>query len=103
MPHTVYGGHGFNTAAWPRRSNTTHRADADREKKAPNPTQAEAIAKETGARWSILLDLPYFDPCRMASIDPMYVARLFRHGIDITGVAVFGFCAHVVCRYTCIA
>ena len=31
-----------------------------------------AIERETGVRYTILLELPYFDPARMCIIDPMH-------------------------------
>ncbi len=73
---TRYSGLGFDTSAWPRRTNIAHRAAANQERNQPNPSRAEALAKQTGARWSILLELPYFDPCRMAVIDPMHTLYL---------------------------
>jgi hypothetical protein len=73
---TRYSGNGFDTAVWPRRTNAGHRAAAEDERNQLNPTRAEEVAKQTGARWSILLELPYFDPCRMAVIDPMHTLYL---------------------------
>ena len=31
-----------------------------------------AIERETGVRYTVLLELPYFDPARMCIIDPMH-------------------------------
>jgi hypothetical protein len=63
---TRYSGNGFDTAAWPRRTNAGHRAAAQQERMQTNPSASERVAKDTGARWSMLLELPYLDPCRMA-------------------------------------
>ena len=76
MPHTVYSGHGFDTAQWPRRTNANHRAGARSEQTASNPTEAQRIASRTGARWSILLELSYFDAPRMTILDPMHTLYL---------------------------
>ena len=32
----------------------------------------ESICKQTGVRWSELLRLPYFDPVRFVTVDPMH-------------------------------
>jgi len=52
---TVYGGHGFDTTAWPRRTNANHRRKAVREANAKNISQAAAMAKEGNFSKSIPL------------------------------------------------
>jgi len=56
----------------PRRTNVKHRIDAKRWKSANGPTARAAVQKDTGVKWSQLLDLDYFDPVRMTVIDPMH-------------------------------
>jgi hypothetical protein len=75
--HTVYSGNGFDTDDWPRRTNATHRIAAREEAQQLNPTRAKDLAKRTGARWSILLELPYFDPCTMAVIGSRLACPMF--------------------------
>lgn len=54
------------------RSNDRHRADAEMERMAHTPTDAKAISKATGARYSVLYQLPYYDAIRFSLIDPMH-------------------------------
>lgn len=57
---------------WVRRTNAEFRTAANEYKEAPTRTAAEGILKRTGARWSELLRLPYWDPTRFIVIDPMH-------------------------------
>lgn len=63
---------GFNISEWLPRKSTQHRKNV----KAINACRTQAGKKELesrlGCRYSVLLDLPYFDPIRMAIIDPMH-------------------------------
>ena len=61
---TVYGGIGFNTASWPKRNLRVHRERAHTWANMANPSRAKAQAVSTGVRWTVLLELPYFDPSR---------------------------------------
>jgi hypothetical protein len=48
--------------------------------------ESDAIFAETGARWSELLRLPYFDPTRFIVIDAMYLSLINRHFQDVLGI-----------------
>ena len=63
---------GFVRSLWPPRSNSNHRSSAIRTKKCPNKTQRQKMESELGCRYSVLLELSYFDPVRMVVIDPMH-------------------------------
>ena len=63
---------GFDRSKWPARTVDEHRKSV----KAINDCEIKShcIRKELelGCRYSVLLDLPYFDPVRMSIIDPMH-------------------------------
>ena len=63
---------GFNRSSWPARDVQKHK-DTCRKLKACN-TQAgvHAIEVETGIKYSVLIELDYFDPIRFTIVDPMH-------------------------------
>ena len=63
---------GFDRSQWPPRTNHAHRLAAERTKNCPNKTQRQKLESEVGCRFSVLLDLEYFDPVRMVILDPMH-------------------------------
>lgn len=63
---------GFDRAMWPPRTNSNHRSATMRTKHCPNKTQRQKLESELGCRYSLLLELEYFDPVRMVVIDPMH-------------------------------
>ena len=63
---------GFDREEWPTRSLETHKLFAYQHRSAPNKTAQKQIEREQGCRYSVLLELPYFDPLRMCIIDPMH-------------------------------
>lgn len=63
---------GFDCNSWETRSSEEHKRDALRSKNAATATERKEIEKETGARYSELHRLPYYDPIRMHTIDPMH-------------------------------
>ena len=63
-----YGGN-FDRAAW-KLSKDQHRADVQKILK--STTAKEKAELKYGCRYSVLLDLPYFDPIRMVLINPMH-------------------------------
>ena len=63
---------GFNRDNWKPRSSDTHRKDVDYTLKYKNKTERAQKESEVGCRYSVLVDLPYFDPIRMLIIDPMH-------------------------------
>ena len=63
---------GFNRESWQPRSDKEHRAAADRVRQARTQTDAKKFSSESGARYSVLFQLPYYDAIRFALIDPMH-------------------------------
>ena len=63
---------GFNRQDWPKRSNQQHRKDVEDVQSCSSKTAREKMESELGCRYSVFLDLPYFDPVRMTIIDPMH-------------------------------
>lgn len=63
---------GFNRCSWDSRTNETHRKDADSTKQCTTMSSRDKKESELGCSYSALLQLPYFDPVRMHTIDPMH-------------------------------
>lgn len=63
---------GFDRSAWPKRTNQSHRENVQKLKNCNNKTEQSKLESEIGSRYSVLLDLPYFDPVCMHIIDPMH-------------------------------
>ena len=63
---------GFDRNNWTLRNNSDHRRSINLIKQAKNKTQRNKLESEHGCRYSVLLELPYFDPTRMLIIDPMH-------------------------------
>lgn len=63
---------GFDRTLWNMRTNESHRKDIEEVQKATTKTSRAEMESQLGCRYSILLDLEYFDPPRMLSIDPMH-------------------------------
>lgn len=62
----------FNIGTWTLRTKSTHDADIKEIQKAKNKTARKNAESAKGCRYSVLLDLPYFDAVRMHLIDPMH-------------------------------
>ena len=58
--------------SWKMRSNQQHREDVSRLMQCKTPTERAKTESQLGCRFSVLLDLPYFDPVHMLVIDPMH-------------------------------
>ena len=80
----------FDRATWPPRDPTLHRKfaaewlDADTD-------QRQLIFKQTGIRWTELLNLPYWNPVSFLVIDSMhnlYLGLLQRHCRDVWGMNI---------------
>ena len=67
---------GFNRDNWKPRSSDAHRKDVDYTLKYKNRTEQAQKESEVGCRYSVLVDLPYFDPIRMLIIDPTHNLHL---------------------------
>lgn len=63
---------GFNRCTWKPRTSKDHRSSIKLIQKAKNKTQREKLESKHGCRYSVLLELPYFDPVRMLVVDPMH-------------------------------
>lgn len=62
----------FNKASWPERNIVDHRKNVDTINKCNTVTGKCGLESKFGCRYSVSLELPYFDPIRMAIIDPMH-------------------------------
>ena len=63
---------GFDRSTWPPRHNEAHRRDVQHIKNCTTKTEQKQLESELGCRYSALIKLPYFDPCRMLTVDPMH-------------------------------
>ena len=63
---------GFDYSKWPKRNVIDHREHANEHLLANHRSKQEEIERNYGVRYSVLLELPYFDPIRMAVVDPMH-------------------------------
>ena len=74
----------FDRSLWTPRTNEHHRMIAQRFRKSKTRAQQQDIEKEFGIRYSVLLELPYFDAARMCVVDPMHNLLLgtARHMVD---------------------
>lgn len=63
---------GFNMDQWELRTNSAHRNNIEDIKKAKTKTERNQLESHFGCRYSVLLQLTYFDPTRMLIIDPMH-------------------------------
>lgn len=51
---------------------SVHKATCQKLKKCKSANQASLLESQTGVRYSILMELPYFDPIRFTIVDPMH-------------------------------
>ena len=63
---------GFDRSLWEPRSIVSHRQHALAHKNCKTAQQQKLIEREYGCRYSILLELPYYDVVRMSVVDPMH-------------------------------
>ena len=63
---------GFERDQWTPRTNSSHRRDVEKMAECESKTALERMESELGCRFSILLNLPYFDAPRMLVIDAMH-------------------------------
>lgn len=63
---------GFDRTVWEPRSNESHRHHAREYKECRTAQQQKTIEREYGCRYSVLLELPYYDVVRMCVVDPMH-------------------------------
>ena len=63
---------GFVRSEWQSRTNQDHRSNVLEINRSHNKTQRQRLEIQYGCRYSVLLALPYFDPPRMLTVDPMH-------------------------------
>ena len=63
---------GFKHEEWELRTLSDHRKSAQKHQTANTIAEQKTIERESGCRYSVLLELPYFDPIRMCIVDPMH-------------------------------
>lgn len=63
---------GFDRDQWIKRTNEEHRTNVHCIQQAKTKTERDKLESKYGCRYSVLLQLPYFDPTRMLLIDPMH-------------------------------
>ena len=62
----------FATDTWQKTTNKPHRTHADSVRFARCQTEVNAVVRNTGAKFSVLFQLPYYDAVRFVIIDPMH-------------------------------
>ena len=62
----------FNRSEWLPRSIAEHRKAALKHKAGNTKSALHEIERQSGVRYTVLVELPYFDPPRMCIIDPMH-------------------------------
>ncbi len=62
----------INRSEWVPRTKADHKAKAFTYRDAKTRADQKALEREYGVRYSILNELPYFDPPRMCVVDPMH-------------------------------
>lgn len=63
---------GFDRDSWPKRTNAAHRQSAYQTLTSRTKADRKIIEKANGARYCILLELPYYDAIRFPVIDVMH-------------------------------
>ena len=63
---------GFDRSKWKARTDEQHRRDIERVKACKTKTEQSAMESSLGCRYSVFLDLPYFNASRFLIIDPMH-------------------------------
>jgi hypothetical protein len=63
---------GFNIGDWEKRTSDIHKHHAESIQMATCQAQIKKVIRETGARYSTLFELPYYDAIRFTVIDPMH-------------------------------
>lgn len=76
---------GFDTVSWSARDQVRHRINAKATKVALTKTQRAELESKYGVRYSVLLELPYFNIIRQHIIDPMHnlFLGLAKHAISV--------------------
>ena len=62
----------FDRSSWEPRTGSMHKSTALEHQKCTTRTKQLGIERDTGVRYSVLVELPYFDAPKMCIIDPMH-------------------------------
>ena len=62
---------GFDKETWERRANKLHRVHAESVQFAKCQSEINSMVRNTGAKYSVLFQLPYYNAVRFVMIDPM--------------------------------
>ena len=65
-----YGG--FDRITWISRDNESQREECNMLQNCTSKSERESHERDFGTRYSVLLELVYFDPIRMTALDPMH-------------------------------
>ena len=65
-----YGG--FDRVTWISRDNESHREECNMLQNCTSKSERQSHERDFGTGYSVLLELVYFDPIRMTSLDPMH-------------------------------
>ena len=63
---------GYDRDNWKPRDRESHHKQALAHRDSNTATLRDSIEREHGVRYSLLLELPYFDPVKMCGVDPMH-------------------------------
>lgn len=63
---------GFDRTTWPKRDLQEHREKCRDLQKCCTQTARELLQTQTGIKYSVLIELSYFDPIRFTIVDPMH-------------------------------
>jgi len=67
---------GFDRERWPKRKLEEHRSTCAALLKCATTASKETLQTKSGVKYSVLIELPYFDPIRFTIIDPMHSVYL---------------------------
>ena len=62
----------FNRESWPKRNLSSHKETSWKLKRCKSLHEAGNLESQTGIRYSVLIELPYFDPIWFTIIDPTH-------------------------------
>ena len=63
---------GFNQSTWPPRTVESHRINIQRIQQCKTKHAQMVLESKLGCPYSVLMQLPYFDPIKMLAIEPMH-------------------------------
>ena len=75
----------FDCSNWEPRTNRLHREIAHKYKQCITCSQQQELECDYDIRYSVLLELPYFDAARMCVVDPMHnlLLRTAKHMVEL--------------------